>query len=976
MQTIHNLENDLDGLKPRLFINILFSTLFVLLSVLIIEYIYISRTEQANIAKVTKQVSEYRAKLEYLINNNLQLTQGISAFISINPDLTQQEYETFAEHVFSADHQVRNIGAAKDLVITHIYPLKGNEKAIGLNYAQMPAQKAAALKAIEVGKIVVAGPLNLVQGGIGLVARQPVKVSTTGKLWGISSIVLDFNTILKEAGILEQKDLNITLQGKDALGESGAVFFGDKKLVKTSSVKLKINLPYGAWIIYAEPKNGWHHYQFHYPLWIASAFLLIIWIIILRQRFKNQTLYIKSVNNLIESEHKFRNVFHDHNAVMLLIEQATGAIVDANQAAEKYYGYTHQQLTNKKIQEINQLTFEEVQTKRKLAAHHKQNFFIFPHKLADGSIRQVEVHSSPVKVNDQTLLFSIIHDVTQRIESEQKLKLDAKVFEHSQEGVLITDANNQVISVNTAFSDITGYSESEVIGKKPLFLSSHKNAPELFREIRKSVQEKGFWKGEIWSRKKDGSTFPELLSISKLEESPNVISHYVAVFSDITKLKQSEERLERLAHYDALTNLPNRLLLKSRINHAIGRVKRNKQQKLGLLFLDLDQFKIVNDSLGHQAGDELLQQVAARLKARVREQDTLARLGGDEFVVLVEDLNKIEDLVILAHDIIVEINKPFVLQSHHEAVVGTSVGITIYPDDTTDADKLLTFADAAMYKAKQNGRNTYAFYTENITKLADRKLKINNQLKKAIENNELELYYQPQVDFLEHKIVGAEALVRWNHPEEGLLSPDAFVEYAEESSVIHDLSKWVLNQGCQQLKSWHAQGLVIPLALNISPRDFSQKSFMTEVQRIIEQLAFNPKYLELELTENTLMERPEIALDIIKRLRKINVSIAIDDFGTGHSSIAYLKHFPINKLKIDRSFVSDIATNKTGKDIVSTIINMAKSFGLQVVAEGVESSEQDLILNSLGCDIAQGYLYSKPLKQNDFEQKLREQFLR
>ncbi len=963
--------NSLTPPKIRLFISCLTSVIVVVTALFIFEYVLQDKTRRENIKNVTEELIEYRAKLEYLINSNLELTQGIAAYISLNPELTQQEYTRFAEQLLQVEHQVRNIGAAKNLVISHMYPLAGNEKAIGLDYRKTASQKDAALKAIKINKIIVAGPLELVQGGTGIIARKPVRIEENGSLWGLVSIVLDYDAIILASGIHSQQNLNIALRGKDAKGAQGAVFSGSADIFNTSPVQLTINLPWGNWIITAEPKNGWVNYQLHYPVWIIAVILLGIWVLVLFQRHQTQILYNQSVQNLIDSEAKFRSIFHDHNAVMLLIEKESGQIVDANEAALKYYGYSHQQLTNKTIQQINQLSRAEVHRKREKAAANHENFFIFPHQLADGTVRQVEVHSSPVIVNQKTLLFSVIHDVTQRIENEQKLKLDAKVFEHSQEGVLVTDANRKVISVNKAFSEITGYSEAEVVGKNPMFLSANKNRPELSKSVNESILQQGFWKGEVWSRKKDGTIFPELLSISKLEEHPNKISHYVAVFSDITKIKQSEARLEKLAHYDALTGLPNRLLLKSRIDHAVKQARRHDTHKLGLLFLDLDQFKMVNDSLGHMVGDELLKQVASRLRSRIREEDTISRLGGDEFVVLIEDITQVEDLVCIAQDIIEQINLPFFLQDK-EAFVGTSIGIAIYPDDTQETDKLLTYADAAMYKAKQNGRNGYAFYTDAITKVADRKLQITNQLKKAIQNNELELYFQPQVSIHNNQIIGAEALIRWHHPQEGLLTPQAFIQISEESGVIHELSKWVLEQGCKQLKKWQDKNLKIGLSLNVSSKDFNYPDFICDIQALIETQQLDARYLELELTETAIMEKPKQALFTLKQIRNLGVSVSIDDFGIGHSSMAYLKQFPVNKLKIDRSFIRDLTTDNSDKTIVSTIINMAKGFELKVVAEGVESEAQQHMLLSLGCEVAQGYLYSRPLKVKEFENLLKQ----
>ncbi|MDC8829814.1 bifunctional diguanylate cyclase/phosphodiesterase [Alteromonas gilva] len=952
-----------------LIVNSLLSVTLLVVLALLGEYFWAERNKQANIKEVSEQLYEYRAAVEYLVNQNLELTQGIAAYISLHPELSQQEYSNFAAQLMQGQHQVKNISGAREMVITHMYPLSGNEKALGLDYRDSPEEIEVVLKAIELNTTVLAGPVKLVQGGTGLIARKPVFINATGELWGLVSVVLDYPAIMAASGIYRQQTLNIAIRRETAPGRKGEVFAGAAAIFESSPVRMSVQLPGGSWVMAAEPKQGWNQFVVHYPIWLTALLLVIVLLGLLHRRYRNQAFFNQSVTNLIESEAKFRTIFHGHNAVMLLIEKESGQIVDANDAAVQYYGYSHAQLTSKKIHHINQLDPEEVKALRAKAANNQDNFFVFPHKLASGQIRQVEVHSSPVTVQGITLLFSIIHDITQRIENEQRLRLDAKVFEHSQEGVLITDAHLKIISVNKAFTDITGYQEEEVVGRSPRFLSANKNKPELFELIKASILRDGFWKGEVWSRKKDGTVFPELLSISKLEEPSGEITHFVAVLSDISKIKQSEERLEHLAHYDTLTDLPNRLLLKSRIEHAESRTKRHSEDKIALLFLDLDQFKLVNDSLGHMMGDELLKQVATRLTSIIREDDTVSRLGGDEFVILLEEVRKVEDLEKVAQSILQCMNQPFSLHGK-EAFVSVSIGIAVYPNDTRDAGQLLTFADAAMYKAKQSGRNCYAFYTDAITKLADRKLKIANELKKAIQNDELELYYQPQINLLTQQIVGAEALIRWHHPEEGLLAPNAFIGIAEESGIIHELSKWVLRKGCQQLKKWQDNKLNISLSLNVSSKDFNFPDFITDIGALIEEHAIQTQFLELELTETAIMEHPQQALFTLTQIREMGVSVAVDDFGIGHSAIAYLKKFPVTKLKIDRSFIHELESDESNRTLVATIINLAKSFDLSVVAEGIEIAAHEQVLIELGCDIGQGYLYSKPVPCAEFEQLL------
>ncbi len=951
------------------------SILLFILGLLVFEELSFERQHQNQVSEVTRELSDIRAKLEYSINNNLNLARGLSTYISLNPELSQKDLELYTTRLLTTEHQIRHFGAAKDLIISHVYPLKGNEAAMGLDYRNNAEQKEAALKAIELDKVVMAGPLTLVQGDVGLIARQPVRIQYSDEVWGLLSTVLDYAAILAVAGLddVEALNLNLAIRGRDSKGASGEFFFGDSGIAQQSPVGLFVNFPHGNWQLLATPKNGWNATGLHYPVWFAVLFVLGLWLILLRYRYNSEVLYLESLQNVIESEKKFRNIFHNHNAVMLLIDQENGDIVDANSSAVNFYGYSHDQLTSMRIQDINVLSEKEIAYEMRKAARMNQNYFVFRHKLSDGSKRYVEVHSTPIQAEDKHMLFSIIHDITDRIENEQKLKLDAKVFEHSQEGVLVTDAYNRIITVNKAFTDITGYRQEDVEGDNPGILQSGRHDKQYYLDMYQAIEDKGYWKGEIWNRKKDGTIYPQLLSISKVEDDKGVLTHYVAVFSDITRLKQSEARMEHLAHYDALTNLPNRLLLKSRIEHAVERTKRHPEEKVALLFLDLDHFKVVNDSLGHMQGDELLRQVALRLKKCLRQDDTIARMGGDEFVVLLEGVTQVNDLSAIAQNIIEEVKSPYLLHDmqhqsdSHEAVIGTSIGIAVYPDDSEDIEKLFTYADSAMYKAKQNGRNTYAFYTEAITEQADKRFKLSSQLSKAIGYGELELFYQPQIDMRSMEISGAEALIRWNHPQEGLLGPYAFIEIAEETGFIHEISKWVIKQGCSQLRQWQDQGLNLNLALNISPRDFRYDDFFEQVKVNIEASGIDPQNLELELTENGLMETSVTVSELLAQLKSLGISLAVDDFGTGHSSIAYLKHFPVDKLKIDRSFIMDIDQDDTDKVITETIIDMARNFNLKVVAEGVETVSQQDLLRTLNCDIAQGYLYSKPLPLKEFE---------
>jgi diguanylate cyclase (GGDEF)-like protein/PAS domain S-box-containing protein len=556
-------------------------------------------------------------------------------------------------------------------------------------------------------------------------------------------------------------------------------------------------------------------------------------------------------------------------------------------------------------------------------------------------------------------------DISEQVRSREKLRLSATVLESTREGVMVTDANGILVAVNHAFTEITGYSESEALGRHPRMLQSGRQERDFYQAMWASIGETGHWQGEIWNRDRRGKIYPEWLTISAVRNAEGETVNYVGVFSDISHIKQSEAKLERLAHYDPLTDLPNRLLLTSRLRHAIDKAERGKTE-LAVLFLDLDNFKHVNDSLGHPAGDELLRVIAKRLQTRIREGDTLARLGGDEFVVVLETLRRSDEAAMVAQSVIQLMEEPFMLPGGHEIYIGVSVGISLYPDNGQDATQLIRNADTAMYLAKSQGRNTYRFYTSALTAAANQRLNLESKLRRALERGEFVLHYQPQVSIPDGRIVGMEALLRWHHPEEGLIPPLRFIPLAEETGLIQPIGKWVLRTACAQLRAWVDQGMpLLTMAVNLSPRQFAQPDLVEQVREALEFGELPAQYLELEITESAIMDSGEKARTTLKALKDLGITLSIDDFGTGYSSLAYLKQLPIDKLKIDKSFVDGIPDDRNDAAITATIISMAKNLNLSVLAEGVETEAQRHFLSEPGCDAYQGYLFSRPLPAAD-----------
>ena len=552
-----------------------------------------------------------------------------------------------------------------------------------------------------------------------------------------------------------------------------------------------------------------------------------------------------------------------------------------------------------------------------------------------------------------------------RKQAELQLQLAAKVFEQGSEAIMITDSQRRILRVNQAFVRITGYSEAEVLGRNPSLLSSGRHDTDFFRQVWEVVHARGQWEGEIWNCHKDGTLYPEQLSISVLRDSSGAVANYVSVGRDISKLKKDEAHIRRLVDFDPLTGLPNRRLLRTRVDSALVHAQRHGEG-LALMFMDLDRFKNVNDSLGHQLGDELLIQVAQRLKSVLREVDTVCRVGGDEFVLLCPGV----DALGAAHiaDKVQEMTLQRYLIEPQELVMTFSTGIALYPMDGDSFESLSMSADTAMYRAKQAGRNTYRFFTPEMQSQSSRTLQLENGLRHALDLQQLHLVYQPQVSLHDGRVIGMEALLRWQHPVLGNVSPAEFIPVAEDSGLILPIGEWVLRTATRQMRVWlDAQLPLQQVAVNLSAVQFSHENLLQMVTQVLLDADLLPQYLELELTEGVAMTDPLGAIEVMNNLNQHGVRMSIDDFGTGYSSLNYLKRFQAYKLKIDQSFVRDITDDLDDKAIVGAIIALAHSLGFKTIAEGVETTGQLAFLREQGCDEVQGYLYSKPLPADQFE---------
>ncbi|AKU21651.1 EAL domain-containing protein [Massilia sp. NR 4-1] len=647
------------------------------------------------------------------------------------------------------------------------------------------------------------------------------------------------------------------------------------------------------------------------------------------------------------------------------------AIVSVNRRCEELFGYEPGQMLGSSTSIVfpTSFDFESAGARQYPTLSNGEYFSEERHyRRKDGTLFWCMVsgcaidHSRP---NEGSIW--VYADITARKEAEDKLRLSATVLEHIADGVMVIDARGTIVAVNPAFTQITGYTEEEALGRDRMLTRSGRQDDAFHEGLWKELETTGYWRGEIWNLRKNGEQYLEWLTLSAVRDSRGIATYYVGVFSDITQVKESQEKLDHLAHHDPLTALPNRLLFNDRLQHALQRAGREGEQ-LALLFIDLDRFKNVNDTLGHHIGDELLKQVAHALSDKLREGDTLARLGGDEFIVLLENVDGQFSASLVAEKLVGMFEQPFMVAGH-ELFVTCSVGISLFPEDAQDINMLIRNADVAMYQAKARGRNGYRFYAPSMTGEGVERLRLETFLRRSIEKEEVFLNYQPQVEIDTGKLIGVEALLRWNHPELGLVPPFRFIPLAEDTGFINQLGKWVLYEACRQMVRWQEAGLHVPkIAVNLSVKQFERGSIVSMVADILRETGLEPQRLQLEVTESVIMNTGD-AMAFINDLHKIGVGLAIDDFGTGYSSLAYLKQLPVQTLKIDRSFIKDISTDVNDEAIAIAIIQLGKSMNLSVIAEGVETDEQAAFLLRHGCNQAQGYYYSRPVSPEDLLQR-------
>ena len=697
--------------------------------------------------------------------------------------------------------------------------------------------------------------------------------------------------------------------------------------------------------------------------WVSSLLMVFTTSIIILLVALGTYLSLRIVRSIRSSEEQYRTLMHSASDGLIVVDRGDGLVLEINECAERMIGRPAADLIGVpydslfKGPSVNLLPGSE-QTGAQLSALRT----VHDEALA------VEVNCSATPWNGRAAQLAILRDVSERIKTERLLRIATNAMANMTEAVVITDDRFRVVSVNSAFTAITGYAEAEVVGEVPGYLNFRASDTRKLRHIVRALQQRGRWQGELQNVRKNGEAYPLMLSLASVPEQDGKVAHYVGIFNDNSAFRDYESRLKHLANHDTLTGLPNRSAFQEAGAQAIARAQFNGS-RLALLFVDLDGFKAVNDTYGHAAGDAVLRAISERVRRCLRASDAVARVGGDEFNVLLDDVGDDKDVARLARALLATVSEP--VEFHGQSIaLSASIGISFYPEDATEVDALVTHADMAMYEAKSRGRNNYQIFSTQISIAAKTRLALVNGLRQAIDRHQLELHYQPHTDLVTGRILGVEALLRWNHPELGSVPPGHFIPLAEEIGVIDAISDWVLRTACTQGAQWRARGMAdISLAVNLSPRNFWDQELPTRVARILDETGWPASLLCLEITEGTIMgqEDPE---ETLKRLGDLGIRLAIDDFGIGYSSLGNLRRFPVDVLKIDRTFTHGIPENGDNLALVRTIISLAGGLGLTVIAEGVETRVQHDTLIAEGCLQGQGYLYGKPMPAAQVESML------
>ncbi|MDR7377024.1 diguanylate cyclase (GGDEF)-like protein/PAS domain S-box-containing protein [Rhodoferax ferrireducens] len=950
------------------------------------------RREQGERARIDRMVSDRAYAIQATMERALSSTYALSAMVH-QAGGEFSNFEGVASEMLRSYPGVSILGLSPGGIIRQVVPLAGNERSIGFNQLKDPVQGKEARLAMQTGKLTLAGPLNLVQGGLGVVGRLPVYLSDVPgvtspendrQFWGFVYVVIKFPGALAGSGLEQLTDQGIAYQlwrtVPDTQQRQTIATSGSAPLI--SPVNRDVLVPNGRWTFSAAPVRGWGD-PAGLGLKIALGLLfsaLLAWAAQLLLQLKRQEHDLEA-----QVAERTREIFATQNKLEatldaipdLLFELGLDSTVyDCRLPPSMQADIQLKELLGNKATDILPATAANVVTaaleEARQTGHSEGAQFELPFAQKQQWF-EISVARKDIPGDAEPRFIMLARNITQRMEAELDLRIAATAF-NAQDGMAITNAQRLILRCNPAFTQITGYSQAEAVGQSLNMLNSGRHARTFYQAMWDSVEATGTWRGEVWNRRKNGEIYPDARTTTAVRNAHGEVTHYVNTFNDITQRKAAEEEINQLAFYDPLTHLPNRRLLLDRLRHALTQHGRNGHFG-ALQFIDLDNFKALNDTLGHDMGDLLLQQVAARLTECVRAADTVARLGGDEFVVLLAQLGSSREAAAAHAEAVGEkvrdaITRPYNLAAHqHE--LSASIGITLYQGPQDSIDDLLKQADLAMYQAKSAGRNTLRFYDPQMQAVVNARVALEGDIRRGLAQQQFQLYYQVQVDGRGHT-VGAEALLRWPHPQRGMVPPNEFIHLAEDTGLIIPLGHWVLQTACTQLRLWSLQTHTrhLTLAVNVSARQFRQPEFAESVLQVLQDTGAPAHLLKLELTESLLVNDVEDTIAKMHALKMHGVGFSLDDFGTGYSSLSYLKRLPLEQLKIDQSFVQDLLSDPNDAAIARTVIALGHSLGLAVIAEGVETALHQEFLALAGCDAYQGYLFGRPMPVQAFEDGL------
>ncbi|MBX3714753.1 MAG: EAL domain-containing protein [Burkholderiales bacterium] len=930
---------------------------------------------EENRARTLDMAGDHAHALQAGIEHNLSATFALAAMIR-QGNGALRDFESLAAEMLPYYPGASALQLAPGGVVTQVHPLRGNEQAIGHDLLRDPARTREAFAARDSGELTLAGPFRLAQGGLGAAGRLPVFLpDATGKLafWGFAIVLMRFPDALAPARLDHLADLGYRYELWRRNPESG-----EREVLAVSAagppsdpVERTLEVPNATWTLAVAPLGGWSSPARRAAM-AGAALALSLLVAYLARLMLELQAHRRGLESLVArrtAEVKAREADLERAQAVARIGSwvtTDGRTFKGSPEAYRIFGIPGDAPVDVEaiMARIHPEDREGVLRARERVLGGSPCAVEF-RLVADDGVRWVHGQAERVDGEDGAppRIVSTMQDITERKQVESDLRLAAAAFE-AKEGMIVTDARGVILRMNRACTEITGYSAEEAVGQTPRLFKSGRQDEAFYRAMWDSVNRTGSWHGEIWNRRKNGEIYPESLRITAVRNEAGVVTNYIGTLADITQRKQAEAEIERLAFYDALTGLPNRRLLNDRLRHALAASARSRRTG-ALLFIDLDDFKTLNDTRGHDVGDELLRQVATRLAGCVRKGDTVARLGGDEYVVMLEEVAesaretaaRVEQV---GETVLARIGVPYALPSgaHHQAA---SIGIVLFGDRAETPEDLLRHADLAMYRAKAAGGNALRFFDPEMQGAVNARAGMVADLRAGLEQGEFRLAYQPQVD-REGRLLGAEALLRWSSPGRGSVAPDAFIPLAEETGLIVPLGNLVVATACEQLVRWadEPRTVGLTLAVNVSAREFRHPEFVERLVATLERTGADPRKLMLEFTESVLLDDFEGTVAKMIALRARGVSFALDDFGTGYSSLAYLKRLPVQQLKIDKSFVRDVLADPADATIARAIIALAQSVGLSVVAEGVETRAQWEFLAGHGCHAFQGYHFGAP----------------